>query len=359
MRVEYGDSIQDSQVVTTYKLYGYNCRRTWKGKLPLLTPFTWEYVAQISAYETLQKRALQGAFAKIGKKQFGGGENLGEFKETLETLKSPLKSARDFLLGKKGKNMSLLKSLFYNTRVGSKHLKSGGRQSILKTAADTWLELRYGIMPIYYSIQDIRALLEAKAEELDPTRIKTVRKKEKDVSTRNFEFGPSPLFEFEATRTMRTETKARATGIVYFRQSAELPRSAQLGLGLRNLSETMWELTSMSFVVDWFLSVGPWLESWRFNPEYEILGSTVSTKIEVSGETDMMIGKGLQGWQVESSSIMQAPFKAEIFSRALTGIQPPLLPQFAGLSKMNLHRSIDALALLYRPVMRALGSIRR
>lgn len=354
--IEYGSAVPDTLVTSTYREMGYNCKRTWKGPLALTVPFTWEYVTFPSDYASLQKTAVQAAFAKLGSKKLGGGENLGELKETLAMLRSPFKSLRDFVLGSPKRFIKDKETFLDFLRTFGKKTKRHS-SATLKTASDTWLEYRYGLMPLLYTIEDIMKLVEAELDKYDPRRIYTVRSKRKTTVRRVFDFGYSPLFEFKFTRRMVVDTAVRATGIVYFRQLKPLPTLPKLGLGLRNLPETAWELTRLSFVIDWILSIGPWLESLRFNPEIEILGSSVSTRISVSGETDCTVGQGIDGWKVESSSVLQASLKADIFERQLLDTTPPALPQLQGSDALNLLRTLDGLALLTQPLLKALRKI--
>lgn len=347
--VDYGETMGDSQVTTTYKKDGYDCTRTYNGRLPLHVPFDWSYVTYPGNVDTLRKIALQKAFAKVGRKELGGGENLGEIKETLSMLKSPLKGLRRAILGKGGENLRMMKTIRDAKRSGIKRLKE-----LPGNTADQWLEFRYGVMPLIYTIQDAADYLEKQRSRLDPKRIKTVRSKEKDSTSFRHDYGIEPSYEFVMTRTIAGMKKLRVTAIVYWRQSKPLTTQVELGLGLRHLPETAWELTGMSFVMDWFLSVGDWIESWRFNPEFEILGATTSVKMDVEGSTHCTLSNGPYGWMLESQSMLQAPLTASVFDRYVEEGHPPLLPQFAGLANMNFSRYADSLALLYKPVVRAM-----
>lgn len=53
-------------------------------------------------------------------------------------------------------------------------------------------------------------------------------------------------------------------------------------LGLINPASIAWEVMRYSFVVDWFLPIGPWLNSWTADAGWSFLSGTRSTKSEAS-----------------------------------------------------------------------------
>lgn len=130
-----------------------------------------------------------------------------------------------------------------------------------------------------------------------------------------------------------------------------------LGLTPRFLPETAWELTRLSFVVDWWYDVGSWLEAYRFKPGVTILGNTVGMKVErtVSAKTTTYF-TGIPG-AVKSQRGTTATFKAKYYERRCN-LHLPLTPQFTPEYK-SLHHVVDALALTLQPTLDLLKNRKR
>lgn len=128
---------------------------------------------------------------------------------------------------------------------------------IASAISNVWLTYRYGIMPNVYLVEDI-----FKTNE----NLKTVFFEY--TSTENIVLGgPDPLFK----------------GDINSRHKHFIKRKLKPGLGA-NLSfnpfVTAWELIPLSFVVDWFISIGDFIASLR-PPSLSMMdeGSTYSWKV--------------------------------------------------------------------------------
>lgn len=305
----------------------------------------------VTGLDVEKKLTLQKAFAKVGSSLFAGGENLGEIKETLASLRNPLKSLRDFFLKNRGRNLMLWKTCITNRKNGGWLLKETG-----KTVSSTWLELRYGLRPIVMSIMDIIRLVNKQTVEFDKSRIRTERSVMNTVvsSNGNCSGGNSAVVLINGKYEVKHSCKVMS--IVYFKQSVDLSLSRKLGLNLVNIPETAWELTRLSFVVDWFFSIGPWIESFRINPEFEILGSTTSFKISSTGfVTPVKASGSCIGSIVEAMEEgPPAIYNCEWFNRVVNTTQPPSLPQFRGITGLDIPKTLDGLALILQGILHAL-----
>jgi hypothetical protein len=113
-----------------------------------------------------------------------------------------------------------------------------------------WLELQYGWLP---SLQDIHAYakaLEAVANGPNKTRFYAVEGNH--VTTYNFD-------NIAGLGSDSYQLRCKYGRSYCFEQYEELSLSRQLGL-LDPLS-VIWELAPYSFVVDWFVPIGDWLEA--------------------------------------------------------------------------------------------------
>lgn len=108
------------------------------------------------------------------------------------------------------------------------------------TYAKLWLQYRYGILPLMYTIEDALKVIENMPNEF-------IDERKKKVITR-----PSPLNqEFVETLTHRCLIRRKLNVSTKFKQI-----SNQLSL---DPFVTAWELIPLSFVVDWCLTVGNFL----------------------------------------------------------------------------------------------------
>lgn len=137
-------------------------------------------------------------------------------------------------------------------------LKSHERQSI----SDAWLELQYGIKPLANDIQNLASLVQA----LDTGRTVRVfaRKRKPRVCTSGITTaankntcgtGSIPYY------ASRSESSYRKQIIAYYKEP--VPTWGER-LGLTDLHSVFWELTPWSFVADWVLPIGDWLDARAF-----------------------------------------------------------------------------------------------
>jgi hypothetical protein len=135
---------------------------------------------------------------------------------------------------------------------------SGGAKSLnwrrsSKTAASRWLEIQYGWLPLIYDVQGALKALSA----VNKPRF-TARGYANDSGASS----PSSILNFgvaNATFTLSTVLDKRVRAYILY----EVDRSALLPqkLGLLQLPGTLWELATFSFVLDWFIDIGQWLDA--------------------------------------------------------------------------------------------------
>jgi hypothetical protein len=132
------------------------------------------------------------------------------------------------------------------------YAKQGKAGVILSTLlASEWLRFRYGITPL---MKDIQALMEALKHgyEAAPTVHRTLVTKSivrQSVSQRSLVAGS---YEYFYTHAQTSEFSIRGFSRDLYKRDA----FDELGLTLHNIIGVGWELTHLSFVVDWFVNVG-------------------------------------------------------------------------------------------------------
>lgn len=158
------------------------------------------------------------------------------------------------------------------------------------SAANHWLEYTYGWAPL---VSDCVGLAELAAQHLGlggrPPRltcrsVKTYRDHAVLTGTPGPDFfGNLDRYEWKIDEFV---AEARA-GLLLEVEYTEAATAAQLGFGLYDPLLTAWELTPFSFVFDWFIDVGSWLEQMSSLQGMRVLTGyyslTYSSKGSVSG----------------------------------------------------------------------------
>nr|QIS88028.1 MAG: hypothetical protein [Riiser virus] len=164
---------------------------------------------------------------------------LAEMGETIHFLVTAVKKA--------ARPLQTIAELSKNAR------RKGASKEAHSTVTQKWMEYRYAIGPLLYSIADIQKLLEEK------DNIYTTARKSSTVVTQGI--------SADVLRSVRqTQVCIITQGGVNLRACGKTRYTAE---GLARLADqisfnplkTSWELIPYSFVIDWVLNVGDWLES--------------------------------------------------------------------------------------------------
>jgi len=135
----------------------------------------------------------------------------------------------------------------------------------LKDFLELWLEARYGWRPLVYDIQSMIKALKHKS------LLSIQRKSAKLTVPVTASAGPAVSdntnFKYTLNRTRVGSVKLRA--VVFYKGDM-----SPIGF---NPVITAWELTRYSFVVDWFINIGGWIQAMSPRIGYDQLGVSVST----------------------------------------------------------------------------------
>lgn len=128
-----------------------------------------------------------------------------------------------------------------------------------------WLEARYGWRPLAYDVQSILKALSHKSEGLLSRRSHTMTI---DISETNYD---AKHFASNSTwnLTQKREGKCKIRAVVYYLD--DMP-----ALGANPLV-TAWELTRFSFVIDWFIDIGSWIQA--ISPRVGFAGKGISVSV--------------------------------------------------------------------------------
>jgi uncharacterized small protein (DUF1192 family) len=149
-------------------------------------------------------------------------------------------------------------------------------------AASLWLEVRYGLRPLYYEVQDLVTALGSINGKFPRTRVTAAVFGSKHgiqndggrqlIAYKSCPAGPANVWgSFE-------NIHAASAGALLQHTVDEI--SVGKLLGLNELSSTAWELVPFSFVVDWFLNTADLVAAWQPRLDTQVLASWVVHRAE-------------------------------------------------------------------------------
>lgn len=289
-----------------------------------------------------EQLALQEAYAKLNEAVWDAGIDLAEIGGTFLLIKDGLK-----LLASPTKVPQLIKNLREfkpqgKHEYGWKEIRRHGEKGV-KAAADSWLTWRYGIMPLVLSIQDALEALEKQLEKASRV-IRTKRRRPALEPTKTEKKGAA---KYMANYVFQYAPRVEA--IVYYRRLLDQTLEQLLGLTPERIPEALWEVTTLSFVWDWFFNVGSLLGSLRPKVGIEVLGSSTSCKVEERHSIIQLFSTHDGKRKYEAP-----PFHVSTDSFKRTVTTAYALPVFTGVDGMSLQRYIDAAALMLNPTLKTL-----
>lgn len=220
----------------------------------------------------MENEAVTKALNDIADQKANIGENLGTFRQTTQMIKNPASMLVKSLTSA-WKDKSLRPYL-------RKSLRQLGKTDISEEIAGRYLEYVYGWLPLMNDIHGIMELMKdsSKRPLLLTGRGKssfsgvTGKAKWRDTS-HSADVWLGPLQEKAKVRVQvsgRIDPNANA-----LRQLNQL--------GLLNPASLAWDLTPWSFVVDWFVPIGPVLSALSAPAGLIFVAGSCSSKIQVSG----------------------------------------------------------------------------
>lgn len=208
------------------------------------------------------------------------GVTLGESRETLSWLLSRYKSVTSAFSAFKRKDASGLRRLVRQAKYQTKYTRTSGQTKRLpkewtyddKTplgvadAANLWMEFRYGLMPLWYDINNIYSDLTKQARVLHRLyRLSVGHGERRSISIPEIAVHPIvPLGTLSGTLSI--DERQRNGYVLYNKdgyQKVGLDGTLQAANTIEDKiqhiidpASTAWELIPYSFVLDWFVPVG-------------------------------------------------------------------------------------------------------
>lgn len=277
---------------------------------------------------------------KVGNQKAGWGENIATANQTLNlfgTNAFRIVGALNSL--RKGNIKGAWKALGVDARKRqgarwSKSYASNPAQAI----AQFWLELQYGWRPL---IQDLYGTVELFHRKVSQSE--TIQKASgQSALTKSDTWRPTVGSEYT---TFSSQTVYSRKYIVRFKIADQETRTLQQ-LGIINPIELAWNLLPYSFVVDWFLPIGNWLQSWTATVGTQFVDGCVDTKeIYWSSRTDKGTRLNSPGTQLTFDFAFVGSQRSFTFTRTPINDYPvALLPHFK--NPFGVEHVLNALALL-------------
>lgn len=286
-------------------------------------------------------RAIVSAYAKAKSPKFDGTTNLGELKETVKGILNPLSGIR---------------SIFKKFKTSKQFSRSSRGKEVLDLAShlsDQWLEYRYGIMPLVLSVQDLIKTVGMNPVVSGGYLLQSFHGGEKIAGsdTKTIEDMNYWVVPFKTAVSVKTSTQVGAS--VCARLAIDEERL--YGLRMVDIPSTAYELVTLSFVLDWFFSVGDWIRAVTPDPKIKVLASSVSISRKYEAKIDLV------AYKVDGVSNLYAPVPGENFYRykveELRRIVNPNLPSFPIWDDDTLSwmRQLDAVSLGWGKLMNTLS----
>ena len=285
--------------------------------------------------------AATQAWASSAGHQAGILQDIAEMRQTLQMFTRPLSSIQP-----------LLKAMKSSQRKGVLKKSKEVAVSSASSARNLWLQYRYGIRPLVSSVNGILSALK---------RPKGVHRQtyRGNYSVKRISSTPGTFDAWEVRFSYtdnHTDTLYVRAGIV-MEESISLPTA--LGVDAGSMLALPWELVPLSFVADWFINVGSFLESLAPALTKDPLASWVVTKRFQTRSWNVIGTTALNAsaWSVVRP-VEETRFAELITSSRTPGIPLPSLrikPQSLGKVFSDL-RVVDAFALAAQQMGRLLKS---
>lgn len=301
------------------------------GSPSVFVPSSYSAASLATDFAPVVSRLTDAATRKIYSKAKDQSVNLQNFLAEIRSTKDSFgqiikRVSKTILLLKKGQLKRAVSALFPTTS---------------REIANDVLLFNFGIKPL---ISDIDGMMKFLAENSSDSVITTSAKSTDTVVTVQSGLAPSPIFYRKEIINKVTKITVK-TELSY---KVDLPAVKQLiQLGFTNPAATAWEVIPWSFVIDWFCSVGDYidsLDSWALlQPlsfhttvfiEQDVLCTAVHDGIVGSADQSYRTTGGPSSWSK----------KLTYCSRKVGTLPPPPIPSFK--SPISTNHIIDSVALL-------------
>lgn len=310
----------------------------WTGTARFMFPVMYNVLDGFWSKNSLPAKvnAEQKALSKVSNLKFNAAQALGERAQTANMLAKSVN--RLVLFSKAVRKGNFARARLYlwgrdQLFTGRKWPKNTPKTPTQDEFGNLWLEVRYGWMPLVKDIYGAAELLAQQFEDIRPMYVVATAKAEEAIKQNLTEFGVSA----EANGICRFTAKC---GLGF--DIADYDRDLVRQTGIDNPALLAWELLPYSFVVDWFLPVGNFLERLNATSGLRFVKGYTSVKTDaeaVSRHTgnSVVAYEGVGSFSVRGRAIILDRYSHSTFPGVV-------LPKFEW--GLNVVRATSALALL-------------
>jgi len=293
--------------------------------------------------EPVRKLAAIKARGNISPALVMGLVSIYETEKTISLITETATRLAKFRKGLVSGSMNLSKAHKY---LGGNFQLASVRKDVVDPLMRDWLAYRYGWTPLMY---DVLGTLKA----LDKTRnlkqrARSAGKESRSKYTADYRLQIDDIaLEHAGWLISHNETVSARAYCLY---EAKLSSQSVRDFGLLDLPQFFWEITPFSFVVDWFIPIGNWLQALTPQLGINIIAEGVTTIRQINRI------RVLQDywWDPHFSLYFDATgyinltdaFSQKIVERKPSLSDNLLLPPID--VKINVKRALDAIALLGR-----------
>lgn len=230
---------------------GYNCYKDI-GDGPLwlfLGKFGGHWPTSVSI-SSLSAIASTQALANVKKPEAQALVSLGELRETLRFLRNPLRDLTKILR----KYRRQVNEQYRREQRGLRLAATTGVtvKDAIDSIGGSWLSWRYGLRPLIGEIQGVMKAIEA----LEDKRARFTARGYAADEAETIQDGSSgtfSLWDYSLTHQTYEKVECRA-GVLY-----DVSIADAFGTDLSQIPVALWELTFLSFMVDWMVNIGDYI----------------------------------------------------------------------------------------------------
>lgn len=220
----------------------------------------------------MENEAITNALNDIADQKANIGETLGTMRQTVQMIKSPA-----------GSLVSLLTSAYKDRSLRpylKKSLRQIRRDGVSETVASRYLEYIYGWVPLVNDIYGIMELMKNTGKR--PLLLEGRGKSKRNHQTNSGRFNDFSNKSFCSIGPLNEDVKVRCQIHGRIDPNATALRTLNQ-LGLLNPASLAWDLTPWSFVVDWFVPIGPVLSAMTAPAGLIYVAGSCSVRSSISG----------------------------------------------------------------------------
>jgi hypothetical protein len=207
------------------------------------------------------------ALSNIDNTPFAFGEDLGELKETIEFIKTPLKSIQH--LFRKIKRLALKRA-------------KRDRLPVVKAFANVYLEYRFALMPLLRSILQAIEAYQYTQPTL-PERLTARGFAEVALDNLNATTTSEPIPGWFYSFDHSSSVEVKVSSSILYTVSNPMYDSIRYKLGLRikDIPHTMWQLLPLSFMVDRLIDISSFIRAATnlADPAVKILAASTVVRV--------------------------------------------------------------------------------